>query len=185
MRSLTLISLLPLGLTLANPVPELAKHNPASVTYTVGSLNVQNAVPAFLSLDKNIGFYFQGDGNFVVYVGTPNAADVLWNSKIGDNDCDHNPCNLNFQGDGNLVVYINNKPKWDSNTAGHTSALLVFQDVAPYIAIYNSDRSKRLWSSGTSPTPPTPPSGTGCDRRVKRGAEGVKGLKRRVTTLCQ
>ena len=174
MRLLTLISLLPLGLTLANPVPELAKRNPASVTYTVGSLNVQKAAPAFLSLDKNIGFYFQGDGNFVAYVGTPSAANALWSSGTSGNDCDHNPCSLNFQSDGNLVVYINGQSKWASNTSGHTSALLVFQDVAPYIAIYNSDRSKRLWSSGTPTT--TPPPGP-CGRRARRGEEYVEKVE--------
>ena len=187
MRPLTLISLFPLGLILANPVPELAKRNPASVTYNVGSLNIQNAIPPFLSLDKNIFFTFQGDGNFVAYVGPSDAGNPLWSSGTGGNDCDHNPCSLNFQGDGNLVVYINNQPKWSSKTPGHTNALLVFHNVAPYIAVYNSDKSKRLWSSGTSPPSGSgnPGSGDGrCARRVKRGAEGVEGLERRVAPLC-
>ena len=155
MLAKTLYTLLPVGLALASPLTKLAERAP-NAAYNPGGFSVQAAGPPFLTLDNDIGFYFQTDGNFVVYQGASVASNALFNSGTAGHACADNNCTLVFQSDGNLVIYVNNSPVRATNTVNDGASLLEFRDLKPYVAIYgNGDHV--LWSSGQ-------PSSVICER---------------------
>lgn len=164
---------LPLGLGLASPVSELVKRAaPATQIYSLNSLNVQPnpSGAAFLTLDNGVGFYFQTDGNFVIYNGVPaGSSNALWSSQTSGHDCIENACDLIFQGDGNLVIYVKGNPKWSSNTAGKGNSL-VFRDQKPLISIYDHGNN-RIWGTAQPSPPPREPGEPGGG-----GAPGGPGL---------
>ncbi|CAF9935703.1 MAG: hypothetical protein ALECFALPRED_006525 [Alectoria fallacina] len=156
MLAKTLCLLLPMGLALASPVTKLAKRYPYA-TWTAGQYwDIQAAGPPFVGLDNGIGFYFQTDGNFVVYHGSSIAPNAVWNSDTAGHDCQNANCELTFQGDGNFVIYVNGGAVWNTGTAG-AGHRLEFRNVEPYITIYNSD-DRAIYST---PGPPVGGPGGG------------------------
>lgn len=154
MLAKTLSLLLPMGMALASPVPELAKrYNYAE--WTAGQyFDIKPASVPFVGLEDAIGFYFQGDGNFVVYDGAPTIPDAKWSSHTAGHNCQNNNCQLNFQGDGNFVIYVNGGAVWNTGTVG-TGKKLEFRNTQPYITIYDSS-GDIVWSSPL-PSFPIPP----------------------------
>lgn len=145
-----LFLLLPMGMALATPVPNLAKRSPTA-QYTISQpFTYYSSGASFTSLDNSVDFSMQLDGNFVVY---QNGV-AQWNSQTGGHDCNSGNCWLNWQTDGNLVVYIKGgkKAAWASNTAG-TGKTLYLANQAPYILIRDS-KGNAVWST---PRPVNPP----------------------------
>jgi hypothetical protein len=137
---------------------------PTATAYPRGGLNVAatNNGP-ILALANGVFVNFQAsDSNFVVY---DNINVPVWNAGANPpHSCAApNTCELVFQTDGNLVRYVNGVATWNSQTAG-TGYLLEFNDIAPYIVIYNS-ALKPVFNTpipvnGGKPPVPTPPPGT-------------------------
>ena len=143
----TLLLLASTSLTLASPITSLNKRY-GSIGYVASTpFQQKSSDTAFLVLDGDIGFIMQQDGNFVVKSGysTTNPK-ALWSSQTAGSNCRVNNCLLNWQTDGNFVYYYNGLPKWSTHTSGHDHATLVFENVAPYIYIYNAN-GQVLWSS--------------------------------------
>jgi hypothetical protein len=90
---------------------------------------------------------YQGDGNFVLYIG----GKAQW--ATGTNSQFYNFDYVQFQGDGNLVVYHSNPldgsvtPAWASNTRGEGATTLALQ-ADGNLVIYNSSK-RALWASNT------------------------------------
>ncbi|MCJ1242683.1 hypothetical protein MMC14_010692 [Varicellaria rhodocarpa] len=65
------------GLALGSPVQQLSKRVP-EVDYSNGQFSVAPSSQPFVALDGGITFFFQYDGNFVVYQGSsPIASNAL------------------------------------------------------------------------------------------------------------
>lgn len=124
----------------------------SSVTYISGSAPTWYAQGApFLTLDNNIGFYFQTDGNFVVYNGASVASNAVWNSASPGQSCqNYGSCELAFQSDGNFVAYAA-QPFWSTGTNSHqgyedAAYSLILANSPPYVSLFD-DGGNRLWYS--------------------------------------
>lgn len=93
------------------------------------------------SRDGRFRFYYQGDGNAVLY-RTGGAA--LWASNTAGTTTGR----LIMQGDGNLVVYnAANTPIWASNTVNNPGSRLIVQNDGN-VVIYSS-ANVALWATNT------------------------------------
>jgi CHAP domain len=85
---------------------------------------------------------FQADGNLVL---TNSSSQVLWATGT-----ERKGSTLVMQSDGNLVLHANHGSKlWETDTSKNPGAFISLQGDGNLV-IYQKDRKKVLWSSGTS-----------------------------------
>lgn len=90
----------------------------------------------------------QGDGNLVLYEGTPSAATAVWATDTWALANERRPVRADMQQDGNFVLYsAEGAPAWASETHGHDGSTLVLQDDRN-VVIYDA-ADQPLWASDT------------------------------------
>ena len=126
-------------LATSSPPTKILSQRATSADFNPGTFDVTAVGTPFLVLDGGINYYFQNDGNFVIYQGSGSTRKVLWASNTaGASDCNTN-CNLIFQGDGNLVIYRNGKAVWNTGTQNR-GAQLRFNNQYEYFIIVDKNQ---------------------------------------------